>query len=322
MSKKLKFVWIDDEDREQHARNLEKQIGVRCIFLNVKPKMADYLSLIDESKPDLILIDHNLNMIGTGNIKKGSTVAQLIRETHPNFAIACITAQTMPIDALQRSSYEAIFSLDDIENNYETMLSIAKSFKKLNTKGPTNVTELMVLLKVPKEDRIKIEHVLPNEIKENFEDKALFQNISNWVRTILIERPGFLYNRIWAATFLGLKETGFKKVENIFEPAKYKGLFADKSKERWWKSSLMEILSRNVKTIGLPWEKGRALPGINPQNHSKDYYSDYKEDLPEIVAYLDDSSNKQYPMKLKYTVPHPKFDKLLYFEEIRMMKAD
>jgi hypothetical protein len=27
-------------------------------------------------------------------------------------------------------------------------------------------------------------------------------------------------------------------------------------------------------------------------------------------------------MKLKYTVPHPKFDKLLFFEEIRMMKAD
>jgi CheY-like chemotaxis protein len=323
MSNKLKFIWIDDDpEREEDSKNLEQQLGVRCKFIDVQPKNIDYLSPIAKIKPDLILVDHNLTEIGTGNIKKGSTVAALIRETHPNYAIACITGQSEPIDAQQRLSYEAVFQYDDLENHYETMMAIARSFRKLNSNKPATLDELIDLLKAPEEDKIKLRNVLPQEIKENFEDDSLFLNISHWIQNILIKRPGFLYDRLWTATFLGLTEAGFNKVESLFQPAKYKGIFSDESKERWWKSKLLEILSKKVKTTGLPWEKGRALPEINSRNYSKDYYSSYKEDLPEIVAYSDETSEDQYPMKLKYTVPHPKYDKLLYFEEIRMMKVD
>jgi hypothetical protein len=122
---------------------------------------------------------------------------------------------------------------------------------------------------------------------------------------------------------LGLNENGFKKVELSFTSARYKGLFSDESKERWWKNKLIKILSKHIKSSGLPWEKGRSLfPSKATQYYSKDYYSDYKEEYPEVVAYIDDSSSERKSMKLKYTVPHPKYEKLLYFEEIRMMKAD
>ncbi|MEP7198103.1 MAG: hypothetical protein ABI851_16415 [Saprospiraceae bacterium] len=323
MNKKLRFIWIDDENREVSFQNMKAQLGIIGKFINITQANVDYLTDINKIKPDLILIDHNLTK-SNDKIKKGSTIASLIREKHPDIAIACVTGQLMnkPIDTLEQSSYETVFNIDEIEKNYETMKSIANSYRKLIAGKPNNTTEFIALLNAPKVDKIKLEYIVPREIKDNFNDKALFKNTSHWIRNILIERPGFLYNRLWAATYLGLTERGFEKVEEIFKTAKYNGLFADKTKERWWKSKLLEILSKEVKTTGLPWQKGRSLKGINAHNFSKDHYTNNNEDLPEVVAYTDETSREQYPMKLKYTVPHPRFDKLLFFEEIRMMKLD
>jgi len=325
MSNKLKFIWIDDDPgRNVSAVHLQTLLGVRCHFVNVSDENSDYLKVIDTVKPDLILVDHNLTEIASGIIKKGSTIAAIIREKHPAYAIACITGQgdNQIIDTQQRLSYEAIFDYDDIKAQYSTMKSIAESFRKLTTVNPTNFEELFSLIKAPNDDIIKLKSILPPEIKENFKDPSLFSNISYWIRNVLLKRPGFLYDSLWAATILGLSEAGFNKVKHLFEKAKYKGLFKDDSKELWWKTTLLEILSKKVKTDDLPWEKGRDLPGINSRNYSKDYYSDFQEPFPETVAYVDETSNDQVQIKLKYTVPHPKFDKLLFFEDIKMMKAD
>lgn len=324
MRRKLNFVWIDDDNNRNVASiNLEKHLGIKCHFVNVKPTNVDFLSVIDKVKPDLILIDHNLTEIGTGSIKKGSTISALIREKNPTIAIACITAQdVLSIDSQQRMSYESIFSYDIITDSYLTMQSIALGYRKMKLNLPKDVSELLDLMKAPKEEQLRLETVLPAGIKENFNDQGIYTNISHWIRDVLFERPGFLYDSLWAATLLGLNENGFKKIEKLFAPAKYKGIFADNSKERWWKSELITILSKHVKTSGLPWEKGRKLPGIMARHYSKDYYTDFKEEFPETVAYLDETTMERAQMKLKYTVPHPKFDKLLFFEEIKMMKAE
>jgi hypothetical protein len=323
MSKNLKFIWIDDDDRHKDAANLERQLKIKCPYVDVKPKDVDYLAEIENVKPDLILVDHNLIKIGAGDIRKGSTIAALIREKHPTYAIACITAQNInTIDSQQKSSYEAIFSYDEIKDHYVTMKSIATAYQKMKASTLKKVEDLFLLMKSPKEETIRLERILPHEIKENFKDPSIYGNVSKWVREVVMERPGFLYDRLWAATLLGLTESGFKKVESQFSAAKYKGIFADQSKERWWKSELINILSKIVKRPGLPWEKGHEIPGITNRHHSRDYYSDYKEEYPEVVAFLDETSTDRAAMKLKNTVPHPKYDKLLFFEEVRMMKAD
>jgi hypothetical protein len=325
MSRKLKFIWIDDDaGREMSAINLGKQLDVECYFINVKPVDVDYMLKVDQIKPDFILIDHNLTDIGTGKIKKGSTVAALIREMHPTIAIACITGQeSKSIDSQQRLSYETVFSYDDIKDHYLSMYSIAESYRKLKTNQPKDTSELFNLMKVPNEDLKKLENICPHEIKENFNDPGIFANISQWIRNVLVERPGFLYDRLWAATLLGLNESGFKKVEILFLSARYNGPFADQSKERWWKADLLKILSQKVPTFGLPWERGRLLlPKLTARHFSKDYYSNDEEEYPEVVAFLDETTSVRQQMKLKYTVPHPRYEKLLFFEEIRMMKAD
>lgn len=325
MNKELKFVWIDDDaSREKSAVNLGKQLEIDCYFVNVKPEDVDYMAEIDKIGPDFILIDHNLTDIGTGKIKKGSTIAAFIREKHPTLAIACITGQdNKSIDSQQRLSYESVFSYDDIKNHYLSMYSIAESYRNMKINKPKDTSDLFNLMKVPDEDLKKLENICPHELKGNFNDPGIYANISQWIRNVLIERPGFLYDRLWAATLLGLNENGFKKVENMFESALYKGPFADRSKERWWKADLIRILSKKVPSFGLPWERGRLLlPKLTGRHFSKDYYSDYKEEYPEVVAFLDETTSVRQQMKIKYTVPHPRYEKLLFFEEIRMMKAD
>lgn len=209
MNKILKFVWIDDDaDREVAAVNLGKYLGVNCRFVNVKPENVDYMLVIDKVNPDLILIDHNLTEIGTGTIKKGSTIAALIREKHPKYAIVCITGQDSSIiDSRQKSSYETILGYDDIKDHYLTMKSIAESYSKMKKNPPKEAKELFDLMKVPKEELIRLETILPHELKENFNDFGNFSNISHWIRDVLMERPGFLYDRLWAATLLGLNES-------------------------------------------------------------------------------------------------------------------
>ena len=164
--------------------------------------------------------------------------------------------------------------------------------------------------------------ILPNELKDNYSDKGIATNISNWVRKTLMARPGFLYDELWVCTILGIKISGFKKVEPLFKPAKYKGIFALDSDPRWWKSQVLQILSEKVKIKGLPFEKGRLLSyGKNKitKNDFSQSYSDNNE-IPETVAFLDDTSQERYPEALRNTIPHPYYSDMLFFDQIRKIK--
>ena len=125
---------------------------------------------------------------------------------------------------------------------------------------------------------------------------------------------------MWTATLLGIKVTSFHKVEDLFKKAKYEGVFTDESNPKWWKSALLEILSNKIPKSGLPWEKGRELTSITRRDYSVCSVSG--EEFPETVGFMDETpDSEEAPMKIKYSIPHVKFDNLLYFDEIRMMKS-
>jgi hypothetical protein len=231
------------------------------------------------------------------------------------------------IDLHKQSIYEDIFDFDNISSYDSTILSIAKSFQKLKIKKnrPQNIDDFIKLLKVPEDDKERLIAVIPEKLKkkERFQDKSLLLTISRWVRQTLMAKPGFLYDRLWTATLLGIKEESLPKIEHIFSEAKYIGIFADegKGKERWWQSKLKEILFSQFPESDeiYPWKLGRKLPGIAENDFSKCYYSG--EDFPETVAFTDEAANTRKSMRLRYTVSHPGFEKSLFFEEMRMMQG-
>ncbi len=324
MSKKINFIWIDDDpSRKISSDHLKENLKMSGHFIDVKGDYTDTLkALFKKQEPDIILIDHNLKDISTGEFKKGSTFAAYIRETWPDCPIICITGEDIAkVDYQKRSLYEDIFSISKISKHYSTILSVAKSFRKLKENRPKNIDDLLILMKAPVEDHERLKTIIPQELKENFKDKSQLLNIAHWIRDIFLKRAGFVYDKLWIATTLGIKEGSFSKVEDKFSRAKYSGIFSDESNNVWWKSTALDLLTNQVKESGLPWENGRKLPGILKKDFSSCYAS--SEDFPETVAFIDETKDsKRAAMKLKYTESHPSFEDLLFFEEVRVMKFD
>lgn len=323
MSKKLDIIWIDDlPDRKDASDNLAEAINARANFISVKgedlnTKLKEVLS---GSQPDLLIIDHKLENV-KGIFETGSTMVEFIREQWPECPIICMTGvEKNQLVSRSFSTYDAVFEIEDIGDSYFQVSAIAQSFRKLRTDRPTTTEEFIKLLKAPSDDRIKLESILPHEVKTGFDTNGYILHASNWIRHILIARPGFLYDRLWTATLLGLKEKSFKKVESVFEKAKYTGLFANETDERWWKSDILRILNNKVDELGLPWEKGRKLSAeLRSTDFSKCHVS--KKEFPETVAFVDETDHaSQVPVRLQDSIPHPAFESLLYFEELRMIK--
>lgn len=328
MKNKLKILWIDDDPkRKTDCENLAIRLNEDAVFLNFRDKdvIAELNRIRSEHEPDLILMDHMLDMVGNGVITTGSSASEIIREKWPECPIICVTGVDQDkIDLHKKSIYEEVISISEFSEFDSLLLSITESFKLLNTKRPNNINELLQILNAPNDDKVRLKAIIPHNLKKNYGDKSLLITISRWVRHVLMRKPGFLYDRLWTATLLGIRIESFAKVEKHFENAKYDGIFFDKENERWWQSKTREILFAKFpeSEIFLPWELGRKLHGIKKSDYSVCLVCGKSVPAPETVGYKDDGKKRKIgPMHLRCTVSHPEFEKSLFFEEIRMMKG-
>jgi len=324
--KKTTFIWIDDDShREKDSNNMARALNIKVIFEDVRKKIMEkkIKQILSRPQPDLVLIDHRLNNVSRGGIiKTGSTTAEIIREKWSDCPIVCITAVKLKDINLHRQLiYEQVIEYSQLSENYPSLISLAKSFKSLRRKRLKDSNDFIELIKAPQADRVRLSAVLPEELKRNFKDKSLIISISRWIRNTLMAKPGFLYDRLWIATTLGIKEHSFEKIEEIFKGAMYKGIFADKGNQRWWKTKLQGVLySTFTSSEGqFTWMLGRKLSRIKKQDYSVCYVC--KKEFPEIVGFTDETAQTRKPMHLRCSVSHPVFEKALFFEEIRMMKA-
>lgn len=324
----MRFFWIDDDNiRQDAANNMARELDVEIKFISAKDRDIDVLLsdiLKAQNEPDLVIMDHVLTNVISHTARRGSTAATRIKEKWPECPVVSVTAaldDTTPVDTRQRAAYENMFPADSISNYYDAIRSIAVGFENLKKNRPKEPDEVPKCLGCPEQEIERMIKILPDEIKieENFNDASLLIELYRWCNTVLLKRPGFLYDELWTATYLGLTIEGFKTVSEQFESAKYNGVFQDASQPRWWKSLLIEILSEKIDKVGMPWLIGRSLVE-EEKYYSKDYAKG--EDFPETVAAVDQTIPADWrPMKLKYSESHPSFENLLFFEELRIMKA-
>jgi hypothetical protein len=320
------YYWLDDNpERAADAANMEAALEVEIKFQNLKKANLDEVltDLVTKSEqPTLIILDQNLENANRGIFVKGSTVAAFLRESWAACPIICITGEDVHnLNGQQKAQYEEVFPASKVSDYYVIIKSIALGFEQIKSNWPKTPNDVIKFLDGPGIDFDKLATILPTDLKESLEDSSSIVEISKWVRGVLMKRPGFLYDQLWLATLLGIKYSSFSKIEDLFEGAKYAGVFATDGKPRWWKSSALEILYDLSELPGLPWEKGRGIKGITEDDYSLCYYSG--EHFPETVAYTDQSSDQtEEPMKLKYTELHPDYERLLYFDDIRLMKGE
>jgi hypothetical protein len=323
MSSTKSVVWIDDEPRRERTA---KDLGAQ--FINARGKN---LALIVEKllkrtqRPRLIIIDHVLNNTETKNplFQKGSTIAEAIKEQWPDVPVVGVTNadNVEKIDLRTKQTYDELFPFVQFGKYIDQIDALKKGFITVGKLRAKSAKDVVGLLKPPKEDVERLVDALPEDLKKSFRDKSVPSRLYAWVRRLL-ERPGFLYDSLWAATFIGLNETGFQKVRRHFEKANYVGVFSSTDDPRWWSSQLSKLLYKHSQPRSgeMSWHVGRRLPGVKKEHFSRCYYCD--KDFPDTVAYLDAASEQQRPMHLECTVLHPSYKRELYFEDIRVMKGD
>ena len=328
MSKGFNFLWIDDDkSREITAENLEKSTGAKVYFYNFDKKdLSVHIGpLLHKHSPDLVIVDHKLDKT-TGALRDdlkstGATAAEVIKDSNPHIPVICVTKvdRDKDITFAQRSAYDAIFNAAHLTHQNSIFVAIAKGFRNINQNPPKNERELLKRLGCPEVDHTRLMQVFPKDVKTGFGKKGYASVLWQWISDVFFERPGFLYDSMWAATLVGAKESSFLKAQEGMKPARYKGIFDNEVQPRWWASRMLEILYKKSPDSEEDDSRllGRAYLEIPKQGHSKCEISG--KDLPDTVAFTDITNTKRRQVCLEFTKEHLGFQKLLFFEEIRVI---
>jgi hypothetical protein len=321
MSTPKRIVWIDDNPvRESTASDL----GAQFVDVMGKDPAPSLKKLLDGPAPSLVIIDHVLDKARDTHpvFLRGSTIAEAIKEKWPSCPVIGVTSadKLKGIDRRTKEAYDALFPFYNFAKYFDRISGIARGFAMVARTG-SDVQTLIGLLKPPEDEIERLRDALDDDLKESAQDASVPSRIYRWIEH-LMDRPGFLFDALWSATFLGLNEGGFQRVDPSFEKARYRGLFAQPDEPRWWSSGLSDQLYKQCRPEPgeLSWHVGRRLRGIRKEHFSSCYYC--KEEFPETVAFLDEASTEQRAMHLKCTVHHPLHKRELYFEDTRMMKGD
>ena len=143
---------------------------------------------------------------------------------------------------------------------------------------------------------------------------------AKWVRQVLLANPGFLYDKLYSATHLGINVRAFEEISENFNEAKYFGIFSKTSQDLWWISKIDDILfskprSKELSSID-PWVIGPEVFNISNRRRTKCAFCGERN--PDIVGenYYDEEDKR--PVHFKCSDPHPQKPIKLYFDEPRV----
>jgi len=327
MSIKDQILWIDDDDSRRHqSDNLEEKTGIKTIFIplrneNVQTKLVDIRC---KYNPSLIIIDQVLNNTKSGNWAKwGSTLVGFFRETWERCPIIGITAalNLKKIDT-EKYAYDELVNFAEFSNYIRCIPNIIKGFRQCSkVKG---INEWINLLKPPKDEKDRINTCIPHDVKTDVEKKGFASRSYRWFSRKFYHLPGFLYNKEWVATFIGVKINSVDKYLGYFDDAKYDGIFNNPDNTRWWKAKLYQAIYSKCKDENtasrIPQDVANKLLEVGEKFRSKCHVCGKK--WPEIMAYVDESENASMKqMHLRCTIAHPLYEYEPMFEEIRMMRG-
>jgi len=325
MSTKDQILWLDDdESRETQSDNLEEKTGIHTKFVslrneNVQKIIAD---IRDEYNPNLIIIDHILNNTKSGDwAKLGSTLVGFFRETWERCPIIGITAvQNLKKIDTEKYAYDELINYTDFSNYIRFIPNIVKGFKQCTK--VKDINKWINLLEPPKEERERISLCIPHDMKTDVEKKGFASRAYAWFSRKFYRLPGFLYNKEWVATLIGIKIDAVDKYLRYFDDAKYNGIFNNPDDTRWWKAKLYQSIYSKCKDENaasrIPQEVANKVLKVENKFRSKCHVCG--KQWPETMAYVDDSENASLKqMHLRCSIAHPLYEYEPMFEEIRIM---
>jgi hypothetical protein len=271
---KLTAYYIDDEsfkpDTIRYQERLSRAPDFACKLIP-PPEMSALDDAISES-PDLFLIDYELNQKQPTGAKvsyKGTTLAAEIRARFPDRPIVLITRESV-LNLLDRQTRRQIIEkaqpcdellykrqLDDnLDETRQALITLVQGFKALRGIQDKNWDKLAEALQANEEESRLLREAVP-PLKKN---EWIVTGAANWLRNVVLEYPGILYDPIYTATRLGISLDSFfsEEVQQLVAPARYNGIFAP-SEGRWWKSRLFRLAKPFILEQDISGPQNRAF---------------------------------------------------------------
>jgi hypothetical protein len=281
----VSIVYIDDvsdelRKYESKFRTDPRAVGRFTIKTFNSPKSpADYDHIIGMA-PELLLVDFNLDIPDeNGQVIgiSGVTLSTELRQKFHEIPIVLFTRKSVFNLQDYTKIRGTLSSIDEIVYKQEVfktdstildgLYKLAIGYRTLRNQENRSWNSLLKLLGASKSDSELLEQSNPPLVRRQRWSAA---SVASWIREIVLEFPGILYDALHAATFLGVSKDVFlsESVQNAFAPAKYTGIFAP-SDGRWWKSKLQTVAysmmnkkeKESLLRHGFPaaWERSKGI---------------------------------------------------------------
>jgi hypothetical protein len=152
------------------------------------------------------------------------------------------------------------------------------------------------MLKPPLAVADLVRAAVPTAIREQW-DVETPHTASRWLWHDFQGRPGFLFDELGLATYIGLNRKGLQMVCSVFESARYRGVFVSDGRPRWWVVSIRDIVEGKIGNAvmgGVFNHREEFLESCGVKKTKwKDLFSRAHgrrgyEKVPDCVAYRDD----------------------------------
>lgn len=273
---KITACFIDDEafkeDTKRYQERLSKAADFNCVLIS--PPGMSRLDEIVGTPPDLFLIDYELSQAqpdGTKASYRGTTLAAEIRARFPDRPIVLITRESI-LDSLDRQTRRQIIEKaqpcddllyksqidDSLDETRQRLISLAQGFEVLRGVPDSNKNwdALVVTLAAHSEESQLLQEAAPPLKRKEW----IVTGAADWIRNVILEYPGILYDPVNAATRLGISADSFlsDEVQKLVAPAKYAGLFVPPD-GRWWKGRLFKLARQFAMEQGVNGPQNRAF---------------------------------------------------------------
>lgn len=183
--------------------------------------------------------------------KTGTALYSLIRSYAQSTPIYLISVKTAPTN--QIGEFDLFINNDAIHNHlafraeidsHNVLKSCTSTYLFLDAiKCPRSVSdEIETMIKTIISDKDHEAADLSNKIPENEIKDSLNLRLFRWIARSLLRKEGPLVSKAGAAALLGISVNYFSQISPRFDSAKYGGIFSLSFGERWWASSLEDII--------------------------------------------------------------------------------
>lgn len=336
------IYWIDDKSEMFPSEAVRDRIAAKCnselVLIDAKPETTARIHNERRAGADheLIVLDYWLGNLSRPEgeerrIEFGSSWAAILRADHPSLPIVGVTSETInDIPDSHKSQFLQLLERKNIwDERHDSDLraliigfpAVYELWKKRRKEpmGPSGIPEkvsvelqaIIQLLSPPEAIAGYLESALPEIAKQPW-DQETPHEFSRWVIDILLGRPGFLFDSLEAATFVGLTQEGFDLVAARFDKAKYSGVFASDDRPRWWANQMRPVFTEIIGTpITGPVREHRAklievLDVLEARFQSKAYTLEDGEDIPDCVAF--DEGSRQMERRVQARIQDTEID--------------